>query len=244
MGWKQNLVYSVFSRPFADSFKSEIKRVGWRSLCFSPINLARIYHVRKLSDLQLNIGAGGHLAEGWTGIDLMGGSIVRWDVRWGLPFRSSSVKEIHCEHFLEHLQYPDEALRLLKECSRVLGYGGKLRLIVPDAGKYAVAYVQKTASFWRQLKDLGGTKIPFDTEMEIINQAFRMGGDHCFAYDEVTLRNLLRHAGFLKVVTGDFSTSFLDLPDRWRMVESLYICASKAAGVDLDHPSLDNVSIA
>lgn len=244
MGWKQNLVYSVFSRPFAESVKSEFKRVGWRSLCFSPINLAKIFHFRQLSDLQLNIGAGGHRAEEWTGIDLMGGSILRWDVRWGLPFRSSSIKKIHCEHFLEHLQYPNEALRLLKECSRVLKHGGELRLIVPDAGKYAEAYVQKTTSFWRQLKDLGGAKIPFDTEMEIMNQAFRMGGDHCFAYDEVTLRNLLRKAGFLKVVTGDFSTSFLDLPDLWRRVESLYLCASKAARVDLDPQAFDNISIA
>jgi predicted SAM-dependent methyltransferase len=49
-----------------------------------------------------------------------------------LPFESSSLAFVYSEHFLEHL-FLDEALSLLKECHRVLGPGGVIRTVVPDA---------------------------------------------------------------------------------------------------------------
>jgi len=48
-----------------------------------------------------------------------------------LPFEDASVDAVFASHLLEHL-YRDDALRVLRECHRVLRDGGACRLIVPD----------------------------------------------------------------------------------------------------------------
>ena len=53
------------------------------------------------------------------------------DVRDPLPFAAASYEAVYASHLLEHL-YLDDALRLLRECFRVLRPGGVLRLVVPD----------------------------------------------------------------------------------------------------------------
>ena len=53
------------------------------------------------------------------------------DVRDPLPFATGSFEAIYASHLLEHLFLAD-ALRLLRECLRVLRPGGTLRLVVPD----------------------------------------------------------------------------------------------------------------
>ena len=53
------------------------------------------------------------------------------DVRDPLPFATGSYDAIYASHLLEHL-FLDDALRLLRECFRVLRPGGVLRLVVPD----------------------------------------------------------------------------------------------------------------
>jgi len=232
MGWRHRIAYSALSSGFANALKSEMRCLPARLQCFLPSNLFRIQKARRAPVKCLNVGAGSHQRQGWYSIDLVHPGVdIRWDVRWGLPFRSDTVERIHCEHFLEHLEYPRETKSFLGECYRILKPGGELRLIVPDAEKYIQAYVRRDLAFWKNLSDLGGTPVPFETEIEIMNQAFRMGGEHLFAFDSKTLRLVLSNAGFSKIELGDFSSLYLDQHDAWRRVESLYLTARKSNSV-------------
>ena len=65
--------------------------------------------------------------------------------------------------------------------------------------------------------------------MAVINQMFRMGGGHCYAWDFTELRASLLEAGFAMVqksVCGDVSPELMiDGTEDWRPHESLYLNA-------------------
>lgn len=97
---------------------------------------------KSASDLLVNVGCGPRGLDGWVNIDCVpapGVTCVR-DCRTALPLASESAKGVFTEHFLEHLDYYEEAPRFLKECRRILRPGGTLRVIVPDGSKYLEAY--------------------------------------------------------------------------------------------------------
>lgn len=230
MGWKHALATRLFSRQFVQALKNEAHVQGARLRCLTPTNQRRVRALRHARGLSVNLGAGVHQRDGWTAVDLMvdppGG--IRWDVRWGLPFDTGSVRRIHCEHFLEHLRFPDEVMPALAECFRVLEPGGEMRIIVPDAGRYLQAYARRDEEFFDAMRTLGGAATPFETNIEIVNQAFRMGGDHQFAWDFAVMRRRLEGVGFAHVEeTGYDPTRFIDQSDAWRRRESLYVAAYK-----------------
>lgn len=229
MGWKQQVATKAVSFEFLQLLKLEINQFLFRVRCFAPANLLKLVSLRRRRGLRLNIGAGDQRVVGWLSIDLTSKSPdVRWDIRWGIPFKTSTIEAIHCEHFLEHLSYPQESQPFLKECQRVLCMGRGCRIVVPDARKYISAYAQMDRGFWGSLKDLGGASSPFSTEIEIINQAFRMGGEHCFAYDRRTLTHSLNQAGFRAVLPRGYQPKrYLDQTHQWRQQESLYLYALK-----------------
>lgn len=230
MGWKHTLATRVFSRHFVQALRNESAVQAARAKCLLPQNRRRVRALRHARGLYLNLGAGFHQRDEWTPVDLMvdppGG--IRWDVRWGLPFETGSVRRIHSEHFFEHLRFPDEVMPALAECHRVLEPGGELRIIVPDAARYIRAYARNDIEFFDAMRELGGAAHPFETEIEIVNQAFRMGGDHQFAWDFPVMRRRLEHAGFEHVEdTGYDPERFIDQGDEWRRRESLYVVAYK-----------------
>lgn len=123
---------------------------------------------------RLNLGSGPTVVDGWLSIDRspsmmisrtgpfgralvrMGllepvhlttwpRGILRFDVRRGLPFPDGSVEAIYSSHMLEHL-YFDDALRVLRECRRVLAPGGVLRLALPDAHQMCEELVRASSS--------------------------------------------------------------------------------------------------
>ena len=182
--------------------------------------------LRESRNVKVNIGCGGLIREGWVNVDLYPGPGATYlDVLDGLPFGSGAVIRIQCEHFLEHLEF-DQAERFLAECRRVLTPGGILRVVVPDAEKYLRAYCRGDEDFFNQLTHLGGAQVPLDTPVKVINQMFRMGGDHRFAWDFATLRATALTVGFAEVVQscfGDVPAEFaIDGTDDWRRLESLY----------------------
>lgn len=230
MGWKHTIATRLFSRQFVQAVKSEAQVQAARLRALTPSNRRRVRALRSARGLSLNLGAGFHEREGWTPVDLMvqPPTGIRWDVRWGLPFERASVRRIHCEHFFEHLRFPDEVMPALAECFRVLEPGGELRVIVPDAGRYIRAYARHDAEFFEAMRELGGAATPFETDIEIVNQAFRMGGDHQFAWDFPVMRRRLEQTGFEHVEeTGYDPVRFIDQGDDWRRRESLYVVAYK-----------------
>ncbi len=142
-----------------------------------------------------------------------------------LPLADGSVKRIHCEHFLEHLDY-DSAPAFLGECHRVLELGGTLRLIVPDAEKYISAYAASDTDFFSALRFLGNASQELETKIIICNQMFRMGGDHKFAWDFETLNLACCNAGFSKVSRSTWQAGPAEIQidglDDWRPLESIY----------------------
>ena len=182
-------------------------------------------------DVKINVGCGNLVIPGWVNVDLYPAAGAHYlNVVNGFPFSTCAATHIHCEHFLEHLEYRD-ALRFLSESHRVLGKGGSLRVIVPDAGKYARAYAAGDQAFFGQLLHLGGAVTALDLPMLVLNQMFRMGGDHLHAWDFPTLETALRQAGFSKVELsslGDVAPELrIDGSDSWRPLESLYVNAWK-----------------
>ena len=163
---------------------------------------------------------------GWVNIDYEPfDDVFYFDARDQFPIADGSVKHIHCEHFLEHLQFED-ATAFLKDCHRILSPAGTMRLIVPDAERYMNAYSGNDGAFFQQLEHLGGTTLALRPKNMICNQAFRMGGDHLFCWDFETLDHVTKNIGFAVVrrsAINDVPEELnVDGQDWWRPIESLY----------------------
>ena len=89
----------------------------------------------KLSEeLRLDLGSGPHKKEGFKGVDILpfdGKVDIVFDLRkkkW--PWKSGSVSEIHCSHFLEHLT-GEERITFFNELYRVMKKDAKGLIITP-----------------------------------------------------------------------------------------------------------------
>jgi len=177
------------------------------------------------SNLLLNIGCGRLVRSGWVNIDYdpIDGESLYFDAIDTLPIENGVVRHIHCEHFLEHLEYRD-AVHFLRECYRVLADCGTMRIIVPDAERYLRAYCAGDDEFFERLIDLGGHVEPLRPKIRVCNQMFRMFGDHRFAWDFEALKMAASECGFSQIIRssineGDYA---IDGQDWWRPFESLY----------------------
>lgn len=183
--------------------------------------------------LHLHLGCGDRTVPRWLNIDAFErkGLDLRWDLRDPLPCDEGIAELVYSEHFLEHLDRTD-AEAFLSEVFRLLRSDGILRLGVPDAELYLRAYAEGRAEFFAGLRHLGGAVEPLTTPVEVINQMFRMGGHHRYAWDFETLTQALRRAGFANVTRwapGQASRAELCLDDPEHAVETLYVEATKIA---------------
>jgi predicted SAM-dependent methyltransferase len=198
-------------------------------------NAGKQYRGQK--DLLLNLGAGRVGFERWVNVDSFRGKNIDCvsDIRKKLPFDNASVRGIFCEHFLEHLDYTEEVPHFLSECYRVLKPGGVIRIIVPDAEKYLRGYA---AGGWKELSRVRklseGQRDPagfsYNTRMELVNEIFRQGGQHKFAYDGETLEFLLRRYGFQGVKKQEYLKSLMPelcIDQEGRASESVYVEGQK-----------------
>jgi len=179
------------------------------------------------TEILLNIGCGELIQPMWINVDFKPRSgAFYFNALNPLPIDDQSVRRIHAEHFLEHLEY-DDAIRFLCECKRILEVGGTMRIIVPDLEKYVRAYANNDTAFFDRLKDLGGAVEPLPTNGAICNQMFRMGGDHRFAWDFETLKFASHLAGLGSIRRSHHNdpsvADCIDGQDWWRPFESLYV---------------------
>jgi SAM-dependent methyltransferase len=82
--------------------------------------------------LRLDIGCGKNKKDGYTGVDQFAipGVDVVTDLRQPFPWTDNAVDEVHCSHFIEHLQAPDR-VRFMNELYRVMKPGAKATLVAP-----------------------------------------------------------------------------------------------------------------
>jgi len=154
--------------------------------------------------LKLHIACGTDLKPGWVNVDLFEETAdLRLDLRELFPFPTASVTIIHSEHFLEHLDFPDEVEHFLRESYRVLVPHGVFSVGIPDAGVLMAAYARGEREIFA---DAWNPNYPewLSMPMHRINYLFRQFGEHKYAYDEETLLWTLRRAGFAKVSRRPF----------------------------------------
>jgi predicted SAM-dependent methyltransferase len=201
---------------------------GWNNVDFSPYALlARNQAVAKL----LKIG-GLLSAERQERLRQIDPSIIRWDLRKGIPFDATSFDGVYHSHFLEHID-PQYAPGLLKDCYRVLKPGGVLRVVVPDlellAGEYLAAvqavdadrpaaaklHHQAVANLFDQMvrREATGAKQQKGwvrwVEQQIRGGAAETGELHRWMYDRHSLGQLLTQTGFRNVQRQSAETSII-----------------------------------
>lgn len=128
-----------------------------------------------------------------------------------LPNESCEV--VFCSHVFEHIPHIKLPL-VLSEINRVLAPNGLLRILTPDLGKIAKAYVEKNINFFKLAKEedeslrtdlgLGGSFVNFivspgqdtillDRDLNL----FISGYAHLYSYDFEMIEILLSKIGFL-----------------------------------------------
>lgn len=159
-------------------------------------------HFAAIENPRLHIGGGWHTLDGWlnTDIDIVPG-VMSMDATRRFPFADGSFQFVFSEHMIEHIQYED-AIGMLRESRRVLRKGGVIRVTTPDlAAIIGLCTGQQSNSQMRYLSWFCETFLPPEhprTAVSAINAHFRMWG-HQFLYDEWTLAEALRMAGFKSV---------------------------------------------
>jgi hypothetical protein len=87
-------------------------------------------------EIKLDLGCGPNKKEGFIGVDArqFDGKVDEIvDLSQGVwPWQDSTVTEVHCSHFLEHLK-PMERVHFANELYRILIPGGKATIITPSA---------------------------------------------------------------------------------------------------------------
>jgi len=109
---------------------------------FKPVN----------KDKKINIGAGEWYIPYWENIDYFTrDSFIDYKLnlleKTRFPILDNNVKKIFTSHLLEHLD-DDATLFLLKECYRILGKGGILRISTPDMDKAFTSYEKRNKKFF------------------------------------------------------------------------------------------------
>ena len=191
------------NRHVFEHIRGELNAMWVRMLhCVHPVYRWRISALRKKRNLLLNLGCGPFGQPAWVNLDLFkfDGVALRTDCRSGLPISDGACAGIHVEHYFEHLTHEEEVPAFLAECRRCLSADGVVRIIVPDAQRYARAYVQDG---WLGLDALAvpGTSARdyFETKMQALNNVMVQGYEHFGGYDFETLALALKRAGFKSI---------------------------------------------
>lgn len=142
----------------------------------------------------LHLGSGGHRIAGWINTDIAIGPETNlvFDIGQGFPLASGSIRWIHSEDVLEHLDQ-DGGRTLVREAFRVLAPGSVMRVVTPDLRAIIErVYVAAERRHIRWCSRELGAK----TACEALNMHMRMNGEHRFLYDRKQLRGLLESEGF------------------------------------------------
>jgi SAM-dependent methyltransferase len=194
--------------------------------------------MKEVAELKLNIGCGTSGIAGWVNIDnsptillsrlpLMrrllhtpdwAPDVRRIDVRKRIPFPDSSVQSIYSSHTFEHFTY-DESLAVAKECFRVLGPGGVLRIVVPDLQIAVREYLADTKASHRFIGRL--------LLISGVRDVLHPGAHHKQMFDARSLVYMLKEAGFAAPEVSTFGNSRIAEIDNIelesRRSESLYV---------------------
>lgn len=189
--------------------------------------------------LRAHLGCGPYIKPGWLNIDLTNDPpkkyrlpadtyFINYDLRRGLPLEDGSCEMIYSAHFFEHLKYVD-ALRLMKDCHRVLQSGGIFRASLPNFRCMFDAYLrgdQEYMSLINILEALPDLEPGTETLVDHVNYGVYQHGQHKWIMDEEKMTMLLRHVGFRSVSASTFRQD-IDPQIELRTRYSFYMQATK-----------------
>lgn len=90
-------------------------------------------------ELKLDLACGQSPREGFEGVDVWEGAKHRVDLlQFPWPWETSSVDELHCSHFIEHIPMEtrggkDLFFAFFDECWRIVKPGSRMTVICPNA---------------------------------------------------------------------------------------------------------------
>lgn len=148
----------------------------------------------------LQIGAGPHRLAGWLKTDLSptNSTTTYMNAAKRFPFPDETFDCVVAEHIIEHISY-DQALRMLRECYRVLKKGGVARISTPDMElTHRLMHRPLTPELQRYVAWSNvafGHTDDIDSAIHVINRLQHEWG-HQFLYDADTLADAFRRAGF------------------------------------------------
>lgn len=134
-------------------------------------------------------------------------NILRLDLRKPLPFPDDRFVAVYSSHTLEHLFYED-AVRLLKECCRVLKPGGICRIVVPDLRAAVTKYVSSVDSDNGESADRLMEELlvhPRCNQRGLLGRYRQLSGflQHKWMYDARSLKKLLEGGGFAEITSPE-----------------------------------------
>jgi predicted SAM-dependent methyltransferase len=186
--------------------------------------LVKARKFRGAQGMAMHLGCGAQIKPGWVNIDINPAADLTLDVREPLPFADGTFKMIYSEHFLEHLDYPDNITKLLNECYRILEPGGVLSFSVPDGEKVLRYYMTRDGAEFAQAQKMWNP--PWcKTQMDHVNYCMRQNGEHRWYYDEETMRLLLEKVGFIEIQRRAFD---IRLDQEVRRVGTMYMQCMKS----------------
>ena len=172
----------------------------------------RLRSLNGRTGLRLHLGCGGELKPGWINLDLdarplrkairkapAGTLFVPWDLRRGfVPLPDASCEVVYSSHFFEHLDY-EPAVRLMRDCHRLLRPGGLFRAALPTFPAMFRAYLAGDASYFEEtpLASVRPEVAPATaTLVDHLNYGLYQYGEHKCVWDEEKLCRVLEEIGF------------------------------------------------
>ena len=188
-------------------------------------------YLQKHATRKLHIGCGEHMLDGWLNADFYPESpnILHLDITQSFPIPDNTFDYIFSEHVIEHVPYL-AGLNMLTECYRILKDQGKIRISTPYLEFLIDLYVNDNKSDIqnRFLERKAGQHRESRMYREgvnfnacfVINEFVRAWG-HQFIYDEPTLMETMREAGFVEITKCALNQSsdpvFRDLENESRL---------------------------
>lgn len=137
--------------------------------------------------------------------------VVFADVSRRIPAEDGSVAYIYSSHMIEHLSRW-QALEFVRECDRVLGPGGVLRLATPDLAQLVSDYGAGTSPFMADhpnradafCAEYAAYSDPPGSRVRKMIRKLAGGDSHQWLYDAESLSFLVKEGGFGEVELPGF----------------------------------------
>jgi predicted SAM-dependent methyltransferase len=172
-----------------------------RNILRSDVRL-RYNYLHNNAEPKLHVGGGWHRLDGWLNTDIeLIPDVMRMDATERFPFQDGAFQYVYTEHMIEHIPY-QQGSHMLRECHRVLRKGGLIRVTTPDlAAVTGLCNCDLSSEQREYLLWFCQTFVPQEcprNAASAINAMFSNWG-HRFIYDEDTLAEVMRAAGFSSI---------------------------------------------